>query len=227
MVPTVACISSLTACADAPHPALATCSDPDSLLVCRNLMHNNVAFGTTSNAATGPGSTLPSGAAAAPDAAASPPETMQAASAAQPADAQWQAARAARERFERAQQPGAVEHSEPGLPDSGPPGQPPAGPSVSSMSDDKPDSNVESASLQPARAQALKDTPAAPATERTKATNGAAQAQDGAVSEPSSLSKPPDLPAGGAKRTTQDAAAAARERYLARKRKAPNDAAVS
>lgn len=190
-------------------------------------MHNNVAFGTTSNAAAGPSGAAPSGAAAAPEAAPSSPE--QAASAAQPADAQWQVARAARERFECAQQPGAVEHSEPGLPDSGPPGHRPDMPSLSSMSDGAPlsDSNAEPASLQPARAQALTDISAAPPTERTAAANVAAQAQDAAVSEPSSLSKAPHLPAGGAKRTTQDAAAAARERYLARKRKAPNDAAVS
>ncbi|KAK9827568.1 hypothetical protein WJX74_010906 [Apatococcus lobatus] len=199
----------------------------------RNLMHNNVAFGTTAKAAAAPDSTAALQAAAAAAAASSQPHAEQAARAAQPEDAQWQAARAARERFERLQSPSAAESSGAEPANVGASGQHLAQPSAEISHDGQPasPSNSDPASLQHVEPQAPGAMPAALASElpgnghlRTEqdAVAGESPAMVATRSQQAALpTRASDAPAGGSKRTTQDAAAAARERYLARKRKAP------
>lgn len=98
---------------------------------------------------------------------------------------------------------------------------------------------TDPANLQPAKPgrmdAELGNLPAASASEMPKTESGQPGADASAGANPPKASagseqdplpnQSSDLPAGGAKRTTQDAAAAARERYLARKRKAPTSAA--
>ncbi len=210
-------------------------------VACRNLMSNNVAFGTTAKP--------PASAAAPSEPAALAPKSasssQQAGSSAQSEDGQWQAARAARERFELANSASAahVDAAQPGhqdtpnlsrsdvLPTQDTPAgmpRPPGGVSErsahSSSSGDQPMQNGGPGhSGSPMQRPATSDEP----LQRSQPATAAASEPDAnAPAEgKEAAGEVADQPVGGAKRTTQDAAAAARERYLARKRKAPADGA--
>ena len=205
-------------------------------------MRNNVAFGTTTAAApvaapaAAPLEAVPGGNL---DASGPGPSSDQAAGAAQPADAQWQAARAARERFERLQNrtsAGPSIHDGPDRPGSVKPGQTAerpgtAGPDTSAgpISPDGPtgarQTTPQSAAVGPSAA--FQEPSKRDGIDKGHAAAAGEPAPDGVIESGAPDAKEPsdNQPAGGMKRTTQDAAAAARERYLARKRKAPADGA--